>query len=145
DDDFAEDMLMAAIYYGAMIFSENNIGIVNKHCIQRGYAGYLKYAVDEITGRQKDNAGYFAGGGSKGEMMGLMRNYIAYRGHKENHLSLLLECKSIKGIEFVTNFDLLAAAGAALMGSKSSYSKIIEKMQGNIDTNIASAFPIHRY
>jgi len=145
DTEFAEDMLNAARYYGAMAFSENNISIINKHFIERGYAGYLKYSINEITGRQKDEPGYFMGGGTKVEMMNLLRSYIAFRGHKENHLSLLLECKSIKGIEFVTNFDLLAAAGAALMGSKSSYSKIIEKMQGNIDTNIASAFPIHRY
>ena len=54
-------MLLCAIYYGGMTFSENNIGIVNKHFIKRGYAGYLKYAVDEMTGRRKENPGYFMG------------------------------------------------------------------------------------
>jgi hypothetical protein len=85
------------------------------------------------------------GAGTKVEMMNLLRSHIAFRGHKENHLSLLLECKSIKGIEFVTNFDLLAAAGAALMGSRSSYSKIIERIQTKSDGNISAAFPLHRY
>jgi len=145
DTEFAEDMLNAARYYGAMAFSERNIAIINKHFIDRGYAGYLKYSINEITGRQADEPGYFMGAGTKVEMMNLLRSHIAFRGHKENHLSLLLECKSIKGIEFVTNFDLLAAAGAALMGSRSSYSKIIERMQMKADGSVAEAFPMHRY
>ena len=93
----------------------------------------------------KDNPGYFMGGGTKMEMMNLMRNYIAYRGHKENDLKLLIECKSIRGIELLTNYDRLAAAGAALMGSRSNYGKMLEKAHDKIDNNISVAFPMHRY
>jgi len=145
DDTYAEDMLMCAIYYGGMTFSENNIGIVNKHFVKRGYAGYLKFSIDEVSGRMKDNPGYFMGGGTKMEMMNLMRNYIAYRGHKENDLKLLIECKSIRGIELLTNYDRLAAAGAALMGSRSNYGKMLEKAHNKTDNNISLAFPVHRY
>jgi len=145
DDLYAEDMLMACVYYGSMAFSENNIAIINKHFIKRGYGGFLKYAIDEVTGRQKDNPGYFLGGGTKAEGLGLMKTHIFYHGHKENHLDLLLEEKGIQGSEQLTNYDLLASAMAALMGSKSSYATMLERANVPPDTSISTAFPLHRY
>jgi len=145
DDEYAEDMLMACVYYGSMAFSENNIAIINKHFIKRGYGGFLKYAIDEVTGRMKDTPGYYMGGGTKVEGLGLLRSHIAYHGHKENHLDLLLEEKGIQGLEQLTNYDLLAAAIAALMGSRSSYATVLERANVPPDTSISTAFPLHRY
>ena len=50
-----------------------------------------------------------------------MRDYIQRHGSREAHADLLMECKDIKSIEEMTDFDLLTAAGGALMGAKEHF------------------------
>ena len=100
-----------------------------KHFWKRGYAGYLKHDVDEQTGKVKETPGVTSLARSKEDLFGALRNYIELRGHKEKHLDFLIECRKIKGMEFMTKFDILTAVGLALLGSRSKHASMIEKMR----------------
>jgi len=41
-DDFYEDMIMAAVFYGVKVFSENQKPGLNNHMTRRGYQNYIK-------------------------------------------------------------------------------------------------------
>ena len=120
-DDYAEDMLMMCVYFGAMMYPEINISLIWDYFIRRGYDGYLKYNID-AAGNIKKTPGYSMNAKSAQKMMQLHQQYIKRHGLRERHIEYLQECKSIKGVEDITNWDLFAAVGAALMGSQSDYS-----------------------
>ena len=117
-DAYNEDLLMAAIYLGAWIYPERNITNTWEFFIRNGYGGYLKYDVDLSTGKPKDKPGYWMGEADKKEMFSDLHDYLVRNVHREKHVSLLLECKNIKGPEDLKNFDLIAAFGAALRGAR---------------------------
>lgn len=124
---YAEDVLKACIYYGAMCFPEINIRIVWEKFHQWGYDGYLKYQLDANTGKIKDYPGVQSLERSKQEGFSWLRDHIALHGMRERHVDLLTEWKTINGIEEMTKYDLLAASMCAGLGTKSSYSKIIDE------------------
>jgi hypothetical protein len=126
DDEFCEDVLKAAIWYGALVYPEMNIAIVYKKFREWGYLGYLKYDVSH-EGEVKNEPGCHMVQNTKQEAFNLARTYIKYRGHKINHLELLMEMKNIQSVEDLTNHDLLAGFLVTLLGSRSKYSKIIKR------------------
>jgi len=117
-DAYNEDLLMAAIYIGSWVYPENNIKNTWKYFIEKGYGGYLKYDINLSTGKPNEKPGYWVGSGTKDEMFQLLHDYIERNAFRERHLSFLREAKNIRGPEYLKNFDLLAAAGAALMGAR---------------------------
>ncbi len=125
EDEYAEEMLMMSIYYGAMMFPEINVRLVWKHFDKRGYGGFLKYDIDTITGKLKDKPGFTSLEGSKQKLFNAVRNYIKHHGHRERHIGFLKECKEIPGIWQMTKYDLFTACGGALLGSQSDYGELI--------------------
>lgn len=117
-DAYNEDLLMAAIYLGALVYPERNISNTWEYFIRRGFGGYLKHDVNISTGKTEDKPGYWMGKEGKTTMFQMLNDYLERNAHRERHLSLLLEAKSIRGPEYLQNFDLLAATGAALMGAR---------------------------
>ena len=131
DDEYVLDMLMPAIYYGAMVFPENNIKIVLKNFILWGYKGYLKHEVDEVTGKLKEEAGGFTGTRTKEELFMEIQRYFSYRCHREKHYKILEEGVNIESAEHMKFYDRLAALGYALWGSKSPYGKHLQSNNSN--------------
>ena len=74
----------------------------------------------------KDSPGVTSLERSKLEGFSEIRNHISLHGNRECHEDLLYEWKNINGMEEMTRYDLLAASMCALIGSKSSYDKIVE-------------------
>jgi hypothetical protein len=126
--EYNEDVLMAAEYYGAMVFMERNKTGTWEHFIRRGRGGFLKYQMDLTTGKLADKPGYYAQGASKDEMFGELKDYIEFRGAEEDHLGFLEEARNIKAKDELTKYDKLAAHGAALLGDKSPHGKAQERM-----------------
>lgn len=120
-DDYAEDMLMMSVYYGAMMFPEINIDLIWKHFELRGYDGYLKYEYDQTTGQFKKTPGYNLLGASTQRLMQAHQQYIEKFISLQNHIEILAEQKKLKGPEDITNRDLFAAAGGCLMGAEFEY------------------------
>lgn len=139
-DDYFEDMLMMCIYFGAMMYPENNLDDLIKYFDDRGYGGYLKYDTDVITGNFKSRPGFSSLEKSKQTLFSGIRDYIEKHIHRDPHLDFIMECQKIQGIDDMTNWDLLTAVGGAIMGSKSSYSKIIKMNTEKVDA--LSYFPM---
>jgi len=115
-DEFSEDMLLQSIYYGAPCYPERDVPYVENYFIKHGYYGYLIFARDMLTGHFRATPGFNSRSQSKQELFNATRNYIELRGLQEKHLDLLNEWKDIPGIEYMTEYDLMTAAGGALMG-----------------------------
>lgn len=140
-NDFCEDCLKACIYYGAMLFPETNKKGLLQKFVEWGYSGYLLYDIDPLTGRKKDNPGFFTFDGLKDDIFAYLKDYIDYRSHKEVHLNLLQELKDIRGQEEMTKYDLLTAAGGCLVGSRSRYRELIDGVDDiNINLDDFSAY-----
>jgi len=118
DDEFAEDSLMTCIYFGAEMYCEQNIKLIWKHFVKRKHSGYLKYKIDETTGKPREFPGFYSLTASKQELFGAIKTYIKWHIHREKHLKLVEQFRSIRGVEYMTDYDLLTAGGAALLGSQ---------------------------
>jgi hypothetical protein len=119
--EYFEDCIMAAVYFGAMVYMERNVQRGWEYFIDRGYGGYLMYKVDRLTGKKDERPGFTTLSQSKPSIFSEVKDYIEYRGHKECHASFLKECKDIKGQEEMTKYDRFTAHGAALLGSQQNY------------------------
>jgi hypothetical protein len=117
-DEFGEDMIMMCQYLGVMMFPENNLYVVAKYFLDRGYGGYLKYEIDPKTGKFKKNAGWTNVGDNPQRLWRKMRDHFTLHSCREMHLSLLGDVVDIDGIECITDYDRFAAAGGALMGAE---------------------------
>lgn len=126
--EYCEDCLMACEYFSAMCFPENNKPNVIKHFIDRGRGGYLKYSVDPQTGKPKDKPGYYMGTATRSEGFSEIKSYIVYHGKKEKHLGFLEQARGCRSVDDLTNNDKLAGHMAALMGSKSSFGKMNDRL-----------------
>jgi len=116
---YCEDVLKAAIYFGAMVYPETNVEEVYKYFIKHKFGGYLLYDEDVITGRQKDKPGVYNLEASKQKLFSLTRNYIETRCHVEPFASYLMECKHMTTMDDMRVSDRFTAHGLALMGAAS--------------------------
>lgn len=124
-EEYYEDIIMAAQYFGAMIYPEQNVENLISHIYKRGYAGYFLFDIG-LDGKQKSLPGRYNATDTNQDMIREVKDYIQFRGHIECHDDLLNEVKNLKGVEDVTHKDIFAAFGMALLGSKSRYREIIE-------------------
>jgi hypothetical protein len=120
--DFADDMLKQTVFYGGLAYPERNIPVIEDEWIDWGYAGFLKYDVDE-RGKEALNPGYYIGNNDKVKqaIFDNFMNYIEVHGMRERHAEILEDCKKIPGIEFLKDYDLFAAGGGCLYGLDDSY------------------------
>lgn len=123
NDEFAMDMLLAAIYNEAMVFPEDNIAVVIEKFLAWKFAGYLLFYKDPVTGKVKDKPGYSMQAKTKEELFQELNRYIDFRIHKEQILSFVNDCLSINHPDELRYYDGLAAMGCALMGAKSMESR----------------------
>jgi len=128
-DEFNEDILRAAIYFGAMVYPETNGPATYEYFIRHNFGGYLLYDFDKYTGMLKPKPGADSLERSKQELFSLWRDYIENRIHKEEHIEIIKELKTIRGIEQMRHFDLVAAGGMALMGARSTYFDVLKRME----------------
>jgi len=117
-EEACEDMIKMCRYFGAMMFPEINVYDVVRHFMRRGYGGYLKYQWDYKTGKFKNNPGFNSTGAVKQELFNCMRDYLKLHGMREKHIEILQECQEIKGIDYMTDYDIFTASAGCLLGSK---------------------------
>ena len=128
-EEFNEEVLKAAIFFGFMVYPETNVDNLFVYFIKQGYAGYLIHDVDYL-GNIKPKPGRDTSGQSKQALFSLLRSYIDYRGHQEDFEGFLKECKEIRAIEEMRYKDRIAAHGMALAGAESPYVDIFSRVQG---------------
>ncbi len=145
DDVYAEEALMQTVYFGGEMFPERNVPLINKHFIKRGYGGYLKYEMDELTRKPKEEPGYYSLRDKKQELFKAIQRYIERHAVREKHIDFLIQCRKIKGIEYMTDFDLFTACGGCLLGSQVvRFEYDNEEMKDN-STEYLDAMPTYSY
>ena len=117
--EYLEDMLMMCVYYGCMMYPESVIIDIQEYFIMRGYKGYLIYDTDN-RGKVKPNAGYYS---AKENVYNCVRDYVQLHGLRERHPRVLEQQKSIQGVAGLTDCDLFAAQGGALLAVKNMVDK----------------------
>lgn len=143
--EYLEDVLKVCVYFGAMLYAERNKDNLWQYFVERGYGGYLKYDIDMKTGKRADKPGFYTGIENKNDLFGVLKDFINYRIHKEMFLSFLSELKEIKGPEQMTLYDRLTAHGAALLGSKSGYGRLVEREQKGVVWDEGGYMPMRMY
>lgn len=123
-DDYAEDMLLMCIYYGAMMYPEINVPLIWDHFIRRGYYGYLKFERLPLGGYKK-TPGFYAKGANQQKLFQKHQEFIETHGMREQHIEILEEQKSIKSLDDLKNHDLFVAVGGAMLGAESDYGRKI--------------------
>lgn len=134
--EYAEDMLMMCVYFGAMMYPENNIDLIWRHFEDEGYMGFLQFDIDHKTNKIKTTPGFNATEISKQTVFNEIRDHIELHGHRECHLDMLQQCKDITDMSEMTDYDLIPVMGGCLMGAKSKLGKIIplKKEEAKITT-----------
>jgi len=118
-DAYCEDVLKTCIYFGAMLYLERNKTRVWEYFVDKGFSGYLMYEINRATGRPiGDKPGFATYAKVKNDLFSVTKDYIRFRGHKEQHLSYLMECKNINGMEQMNKYDRFVAHAGCLLGSK---------------------------
>ena len=140
-EEYGEDMLKMCVYYGAMMYPETNVESLWRYFEQRGFDGYLKYDVDEKTGRFKERPGIYSMITSKQDMFTKMQGHISNHVLRERHPDLLTQMKDIPSIDDITSNDLLTAALLAYYGSDSRVNEVLDDdMNDSIDLGVAIGY-----
>jgi len=134
--EFMDDVLMAAQYFGAMIYPEYNVERFIEYMFDNNYGGYGLYDTDLATGKFKPLPGRYTTNETLQEIFREYKDYIERKGAEEEHDDLLVQMKNIRGVEDATRNDLFVAFGMALLGSKSRVREIIK------NENLGDSIPI---
>jgi len=134
-DDYCEDVLKTCIYFGGMVYMERNVERVWEYFVNHGYGGYLLYQVDRTTGKKAEKPGFMTFEKAKNDLFALTKDYIQYRGHKEEHASYLVECKNIRGLEQMGKYDRFTAHGACLLGSQQNYYNVLREQGTSVKSS----------
>lgn len=132
--EYCEDVLMAAVYFGAWVFPENNISNVIDYFIEKGYGKMLLYQTDQSTGYPKNVAGFNTTLPVKQKMFNLMRDFCELHVGALKLKNILEEVLSISGLEDMTNQDLFASAAGCLLALESQQiQQAVERQQTTND------------
>jgi len=144
--EFMEDVLMAAQYFGAMIYPEQNVERFLEYMFDRGYGGYGLHDFDLNTGKLKSLPGRYTTNDVLQDIFRDYKDYIEAIGAIEEHDDLLMQIKNIRGIEDATRNDLFVAFGMALLGSKSRHRELLDNSVSDVvDLSGFNLFNKRRY
>lgn len=120
-DEYAQDMLNMCIYYGALMYPENNISTIQEYFVRHGYSGYLLHDIDLRTGKLKTNAGWTTAGksGIKEDLFNIGADWVNLYASSCNHPEILEEFLQIRSLDNMKDRDLFVSAVGCLKAEKS--------------------------
>jgi hypothetical protein len=124
--EYCDDMLKAAVYFNAMVLTETNVPHILDMFREWGAGGYLMYMTDG-EGNLAKTAGVRTTPEVKQKLFTMYGDHIKNNGKRERHVELLNEIMEIESFDDMTRYDLFAAGGMALLGSKSRYVEYIKE------------------
>jgi hypothetical protein len=146
-DEFSEDVLMTAIYYSGVVFSERNVDTVIKDFERWKYKGYLLHEIyldKNGIERISDTPGFnISGEGPKQKLMRNIKDMIQLHGLRCKHADFLTSCTRLRGIEDMTNHDLFSAVALMREGMKSDFSRRMEEFNVGLDYDLI--YPKKKY
>ena len=143
--EFSEDVLMAAIYLGFLVYPESNVDKVITDFKEWNAEGYLLYDTDPDTGDLKNNPGYFTNDAVKVAIFNYWRDHIRIHGHRERHMDILGECLAIPNRDKMKDFDLFSAGGGCFLGLQSLQGVYMDTQQKSEGHDTTSWFGMYSY
>lgn len=113
---YSEDMLKMCIFFGCQMFCEVNVSTLWDWFEDRGYEGYLAYAIDKKTGAYRPIPGMNTSDAVREEIYREYDSYISGHGMREVHDEILKQCLDIEND--MGDYDLFVAGGYALLSAK---------------------------
>jgi len=122
-DGYCQDMLNMCIYYGALMYPENDLPAIQEYFDRHGYSGYLLFDVDLKTNKKKDSAGWTNSGRGRDKEQLFNYGYGWVNLHSENcdHPEIIDEFLKIKSFEDMKNRDLFVSITGCLRAEQSTY------------------------
>ena len=115
---YYEDVLACILYWGGVLYPENNVPGLYEYILEKGFGGYLLYEYDNLRQEYKVNPGFFSSPGTKESLFSEVKTHIKENGHRQEHVDILKEMRDIQSIQEMTKYDLFTAAGGCLLGRK---------------------------
>lgn len=116
-DEFCEQQLMAAIYFGCRTFPEMNITTVADWYETRKFLGYLYYEINKKTNLEEINPGRTTTESLKDDIWNEIDYHIQNNGIREHHPTLFDQCAEID--LDMGDYDVFTACGYALIAARS--------------------------
>ena len=132
-EQYYEDMLAAAIYYGAMIYPENNVTGLWEYIENMGYGGYLKYGWDSGKKKLRDKPGVYVGSNNKIDLFNQFRDYLNLYIDSVYHMDILEQARAIKSADQMTDYDLIAACVVAYDGAMNRVNEVLDDMDSTVN------------
>lgn len=134
-DEYCEDMLMLAVLYGAMVNSERNVGHLIKYFRENNAGGYLLYNFNHVKGEFETVAGTWTDKSVHEKIFAKYGDYVKHIGDRARHLELLEQISDAQSFEDMTDLDLFAAGGMALLGAENKFSELMKKNEAAKEVN----------
>ncbi len=141
---YAEDMLMMCIFFGALMYPEINVPLVWNHFVERNYDGFLMYGKNP-DGSVRKTPGFYNIRDKPQLIFEEHQAYIEVHCAREMHIEILEQCKDIKGVEELTDYDLFVSVAGGYMGSKNRFGERIITTIKKESCDIKTYFKKRRY
>ena len=132
------DMAAMCKYYRAMMFPEIDNTALLDGFQENGFGGYLIYMLTKGKKSWRENPGSTRAPMTQ-DIFTLLMSHIEDNIDREVHLDLLRQWHDIEGPEQLTDYDLVASSGYALIGAQQSHVSVIK------DDNKKSTYSLDDY
>lgn len=133
-DEYWDDMLKACVLWSCRMNTERNITRGIENFRKWKCAEYLLHLTDPVTGELDPVPGVRTQGENKQTLFALVRDYVKQHGHRECSVEVLQQILDCESLEDLTDNDLYASLGVALMGSESPHGKeLTDEESGVLD------------
>lgn len=125
-DEYCEDMLLAAVYCGSLVFTERNVDHVMNYFRKNKASAYLLHQIDPKTGRIDPIPGVRVSSGTHEKIYSKYGDYVKNVGSRARHIEVLEQIDNVQSFDDMTDNDLFAAGGMALLGAESKHTEIMK-------------------
>jgi hypothetical protein len=140
-DEYCQDMLNMCVYYGSMMYPEQNLSFVQEYFQRKGFDSFLLRDVDH-HGRLRENSGWNTGGrgGAKDKLFNLGADWVNLHSDTCEHPEIIEEFLNIKDLEDMKNRDLFVSVCGALLAEQSTHVDRIRRAN-SVKVDISGFYP----
>jgi len=137
-EEFCEQQLMAAVYYGCKTYPEMNITTVSDHYYRRGFEGYLFFEYDPKKNEEKFDPGKTTTEAVKDDIWNEIADHIEHNGYREHHPTLFDQCEEID--TDMNDYDVFAACGYAKIAARIKISQMVGTQVAELSTGVTEEY-----
>ncbi len=126
-DVFCEDMAKIAIFWGALVNTENNVDIVIDRFRQWKLDGYLMHLVEPATGKISQKPGVYSSQPTHNKGFSLIQRHLSHHIGREVHARQLEQILDTENFDDITKNDLMAATIMCEIGDDNPIVRILEE------------------